>query len=498
MRLAKTVMYERFKASDARYDGRFFTGVLTTGVYCLPSCRARKPRPENVRFFPSCEAARAAGFRACRKCRPDDFARGADPVLETVETVVAEVRANPAGFADTASMVRRSGFGTTRFFELARQHYHRTPADLLLDARLERARRLLEENEIGVAEAASEAGFEAVSAFHEHFRERCAMTPAAYRGLRSARNFTLELPKGYPLPYLRRALSRDPQSVTERWSGNRYEAAVRIGNRPVLIALAFDHPDQISVAFDSRPPRGGRPNGQTVPAHPGEPSHAEVTAYSVHPVVNRLLGLDSDAAGFSRLARRLGFARLVKGREGLRITRTPTAFDGLVWSIIGQQINFPFACALRRRLTEACGEKLENGLYAPPGPAELAALEPGDLKPLKFSRTKAEYLIGAARLVAEKKLEVENLGFLSATRAERLLLGIRGIGPWSANYLMMRSLGFNDCVPLGDTGVASALRVLFGLEARPDADATRRLMAVFSPYRSLATYHLWQLLQSPP
>ena len=127
-------MYSRILASDASWNGRFFTGVLTTGIYCLPSCRAKKPRPENVRFFPSCEAAREAGLRPCLKCHPDDFARGSDPVMETIEALVGEIRANPAAFPDARSVVRRSGFGTTRCFELFRQHFHATPADLLLVA----------------------------------------------------------------------------------------------------------------------------------------------------------------------------------------------------------------------------------------------------------------------------------------------------------------------------------------------------------------------------
>src|SRR5271166_5432763 len=108
MRMTRAHMYSRFLASDPAWNGRFFTGVLTTGVYCLPSCRARKPRPENIRFFPSCDAARAAGLRPCLKCHPDDFQRGADPVLESIEALVGEVRAQPARFPDARSVVRRS------------------------------------------------------------------------------------------------------------------------------------------------------------------------------------------------------------------------------------------------------------------------------------------------------------------------------------------------------------------------------------------------------
>src|SRR5687767_10664971 len=128
MRISESKMYDRFIAGDSTWDGRFFTGVLTTGIYCLPSCKARKPKAENVRFFPTCEAAREAGLRACKKCHPDDFARGADPVLDDIETLVAEVRAQPEKFPDVRALVRRSGFGATRLFELVRQHYHATPA----------------------------------------------------------------------------------------------------------------------------------------------------------------------------------------------------------------------------------------------------------------------------------------------------------------------------------------------------------------------------------
>src|ERR1044071_3841577 len=123
MRMSHATMYARLLESDASCNGRFFSGVLTSGIYCLPSCKARKPKPGNVRFFPTCEAARAAGLRPCKTCHPDDFERGG--------AVVAELRADPAAFPDTRSVVRRLGFGATRTVELFRQHYHATPSDLL-------------------------------------------------------------------------------------------------------------------------------------------------------------------------------------------------------------------------------------------------------------------------------------------------------------------------------------------------------------------------------
>jgi len=467
-------MYARLLASDESYNGRFFTGVLTTGIYCLPSCKARKPKAENVRFFPTCEAAREAGLRACRKCHPDDFARGADPVLEAVETVVAEVRAKPEAFPDVRALVRRSGFGSTRVFELLRQHYHLTPADLLLRSRIEAVKQRLLEAQQPLVDSALAVGFESVSVFHEHFRRLNGLTPAAYRQLAKGGSFELTLPEGYPLAYLRRALSRDPQSVTERLDAEVYQTAIRLAHEPALLTLRFLG-SRVAVEIS---------NGSSLEAHR---------------IVVALLGLEQNAASFSRLAKKLGLARLVAGRPELRVSQTPSLYDGLLWSIIGQQINFPFACILKRRLIERAGQRLPGtDFYLLPEPKDVAALNPADLLPLQFSRQKADYVVTISRRIAEGKLNLEALRGLSATRVERTLLAERGLGPWSVNYLMMRSLGLADCVPLGDTGVTSGLQALLKLEERPDIDATRRLMSVFSPYRSLATTHLWQFNQPAP
>jgi len=490
MRLTPATMYARALAGDAAYNGHFFTGVLTTGIYCLPSCKARKPKPENVRFFPTCEAARATGLRACKKCHPDDFARGADPILETIETLAAEIRATPAAFADARAIVRRSGFGATRAFELFRQHYHTTPADLLLRARLAAAKHRLLTTDAPLAEIAFGVGFDALSSFHENFRRLNGLTPAAYRDLRTAHSFTVALPPGYLLGYLRRAMSRDIHSVTERLVGDVYTSAIALSTGPALLTLHLS-PDQVRAE---------------VTQSSTQPAPASATAAEAHALIVGLLGLDEDAAAFARLAKKLGLARLVAGRPELRFSQTPSVFDGLLWSIIGQQINFPFACLLKRRLVERASTPLPlahppasaTGLYAPPTPAAVAALEPSDLLPLQFSRQKADYVIQSARLVASGHLELTALRTMSATRAERTLLAVRGLGPWSVNYLLMRALGFPDCVPYGDTGVTSGLQSLLKLDERPDLDATRRLMPMFSPYRSLATAHLWQFNQPTP
>jgi AraC family transcriptional regulator, regulatory protein of adaptative response / DNA-3-methyladenine glycosylase II len=485
MRLSSAKMYARMLASDASCDGQFFTGVLTTGIYCLPSCRARKPRPENVRFFPSCQAARAAGLRPCKKCHPDDYERGADPVLESIEALITAIRSDPASFSSIRQVVARSGFGATRLFELIRLHYHATPAELLVRARITAAQRLLQpgpgraaSDGEDIASIAFQVGFESVSVFYEHFRRLTGLAPGAYRDLERSNVFNIQLPEGYSVFHLRQALARDELSVSERLVGDEYVAAVVLPSTAARLRLHLQ-PEAIGVELE--------PLGPATPA----------LIFEAHATVAHLLGLDEDLEAFGRLVQELGLSRLTDGRRGLRLIRTPSIFDGIVWSIVGQQVNLPFARLLRRRLTERCGQRLDDGLVTPPTPAAVAALEPADLLALQFSRQKANYLLGVARALVGRQLDLQLLPTASAARVERTLRGIRGLGPWSINYVMMRSLGFADCVPYGDTGLTSGLQQLFQLDPRPDVDATRRLMSVFSPYRSLATTYIWNLNQPP-
>jgi AraC family transcriptional regulator of adaptative response / DNA-3-methyladenine glycosylase II len=216
-----------------------------------------------------------------------------------------------------------------------------------------------------------------------------------------------------------------------------------------------------------------------------------------HRIVRRLLGLDLDPASFIRGVRRhRRLARFVARRPGLRIPQTVDVFEGLVWSIIGQQINLPFALRLRRRLIELTGTPID-GLVAHPDAAAVARLDYRDLTAAQYSRRKAEYLIDTSRLVARGDLAPETFPAEPATLVEQNMLAVRGLGPWSAQYVMMRACGFADCVPAGDSGLATALERLHDLDERPGPDETRRLMEPFAPFRSLATFHLWRMLGDP-
>jgi AraC family transcriptional regulator of adaptative response / DNA-3-methyladenine glycosylase II len=469
--------------SDRVYDGVFIVGVRTTGIYCLPSCRPpRKPRPENVTFYATPEDARAAGLRACKLCRPDDFYLGHHAGEQLVAGLVARVRCEPGAFSGVRALVAASGVGSSKLHELFRTHYHTTPAELLTRARITRAQRLLLETDRQVAEIAFEVGFESLSAFNTNFRRQSALTPAAYRKLPEGCPFELLLPDDYPLERTLRYLGRDPQSLTERVTRQTLWVAQRVGETSVVVRVIFAGDGALRARCEVRAP---------VPLRPGQYA-------ALHARLLELLGLACDPARFeAQVLADPDLAPLVAGQRGLRVPRVSDPFDGLIWAIAGQQVNVPFACTLRRRLTALVGQPLDDGLYAPPTPEAVAALAPEDLTALSFSRAKAAYLLEASRAVVSGELPLVEMACWPATQVERTLLAARGIGPWSAHYLMLRAYGFLDCVPLGDTGLTSGLQHFFELPARPDRRETLALMQRFSPYRSLATFHLWQRYGKP-
>lgn len=471
-------MLDLAAARDSRYDGRFLTGVLSTGIFCLPSCPARKPRPENVRFFFSPEAAGSAGLRACQRCRPDLFYQQRDPELEALEELVATLRRAPESFVDVDAVAAAAGFGRSKLHRLMRRHYHASPAALLQGARIARARELLRTSSWRILDVGLEVGYESESAFHDNFLRTNGLSPGAYRGMTRGRELVLQLPGDFNAAATWRYLGRDQESATERVDAGRGRAwrVLRHGRRHVVVELEQ---------------RDGHLAVRALAARPVSPETMSV----LHDQLWRWLGLGIEARGFERrMARQKGWAHLVRGQRGLRIPQTPTVFEGLVWAIVGQQVNLAFAYRLRRQLAELCQEPLRDGLRAHPTAAEVARLDYGDLTRRQFSRRKAEYLIDAARLVADRQWTPEQLPSRAASRAGAELAAIRGVGEWTQQYVLMRSCGFADCVPVGDAGLVRALERFHGLAARPDPAATRELMQPLTPYRSLATAHLWASL----
>lgn len=476
--LERDELLRRFYAKDPGHNGEFLVGVLTTGIYCLPTCRAKSPRPENVRFFADEQGARSAGLRACKRCRPDDFYRRFDPERERVRTLAAAVRAAPALFLDTAALAQRAGLGATKLNALFRRYYHLTPAEFLVRARVCRAEELLFAERASVLDAAEGSGFESASAFHENFRARTGMTPAAYRDLGKEPGFRVALPDDFRAEDLLGFFGRDERGQTERTHGTTLSQAVLLEGTPARIQLELGASDAL-VRVESQ---------RELPRSSARAAHLRVT---------RWLGLESDPQGFERRgARARDIARLVRGRAGLRIPRSGSIFEGLVWVIVGAQVNVSFAATCRAALIGLTGTPIGADFRAHPTPEQVARLDYADLERRQFSRRKAEYLIDAARAIVAGELDLEGGRCEPVALVEERLAAVRGLGPWSVQYLCLRAYGFEDCAPIGDVALAEALKRFFELSARPDPDEAMQRMEPFAPHRSLATAHLWRTLGS--
>jgi AraC family transcriptional regulator, regulatory protein of adaptative response / DNA-3-methyladenine glycosylase II len=475
--LPKPFSWDRTEARAGRFDGKFIVGVLTTGIYCLPSCSARQPKPENVRLLRTEPEAQALGLRPCKRCRPDLFYRGEDAGIALFEGLAARVRAAPANHADAAALARTCGVSQTKLGDLLRVHAHMTPAAWLKREHVHAACRLLLDTQQRVVDVGHAAGFESESAFHRQFLALTRMTPGAYRGLNGASVFMLQLPAGYRAQEIFSYHARDPASPCERAAGATLHKA---------LALAHGKAAVLEISLE--------PQVAWCRVHSDDPLESR-DIEAVHAAALRMLGLSIDVAAFeARAARDPWMAALLARRRGLRLPVTPTGFDGLCWAIIGQQINIAFASSLRRELLELAGIPV-RGMVAHPGAARVAEIPVDALTKRRFSRSKAEYLVGAARAVASGALPAETLARGSAVAAERDLTHVRGIGTWTARYMLMRGAGFADCAPVGDVALAAALQKITAASARPTHKEVEALMLPFAPYRSLATIHLWASLK---
>jgi 3-methyladenine DNA glycosylase/8-oxoguanine DNA glycosylase len=216
--------------------------------------------------------------------------------------------------------------------------------------------------------------------------------------------------------------------------------------------------------------------------------------YAAHRAAVRMLGIDSDAAGFERqFSGDPLLGGIISRQRGLRIPLTPEPWEALAWAIVGQQISLKAAVALRRELIGTSSERHSSGLYAHPTAEAVANLDVDALRKLKFSGSKAEYLLAAARAVASGELPLPKLRGMSALHGARLLGQIRGVGPWTVEYCSLRGLGFADCLPAGDAGLAQGLKRVS--RNRPNELQIREMMEKFAPHRSLATYHVWSSLK---
>lgn len=294
----------------------------------------------------------------------------------------------------------------------------------------------------------------------------------------------LDLPAGYRTRDVLAFHSRDAEGLAEQVTQNGLRKGVLLGGTPVLLEVAFS-PQAARCTVDADIEADTDADAELAPALLAQAREA----------LRNILGLRIDPAAFVEFARTdPALGPVVARQPGLRIVQSATVFEALTWAVIGQQINLPFAIALRRSFIQLAGRVHSSGLWCYPEASDVARLAVDDLTSRKFSRSKAETLLRLAQLVADGKVVLARERPLDEVVRE--LLAIKGIGPWTVNYALLRGYGYPDCSLEGDVAIRTAFHRLLGGDARPDIPATQRLLARYAPHRTMAAAYLWASLSA--
>ena len=465
------------QARDPRFDGRFFIAVRSTGVYCRPVCRVRPPRAQNVRFYPSAAAAEEAGYRPCRRCRPES-APGTPAWRGSVSTVSRALGLIEAGALDrngsVEALATRLGVGARHLRRLFAEHVGAAPLSVARTRRTHFARRLLDESDLPMAEIALAAGFGSVRQFNDALSATFHRTPTALRAARSSRlarearaegvRLRLALRPPFDWPALLDFLALRAIPGVESVDGPRYRRAV--GPRTAIEVTA--EPDALAV----------RVLGESPPDLIGVAAR-----------VRRLFDLAADP---EPIARDLGadavLAPRIRRRPGLRLLGAWDPFETAVRVVLGQQVSVAGASTLAGRVAVAFGKPVEEAL-----PGVLVRLFPAaedlaeaDLAGIGLTRARAAALRAVARACADGSLDLEGAAPLEESLGA--LTALPGIGDWTAQVIAMRALGEPDAFPAGDLGLRKAL----GRDGRPAPERRVRERAeAWRPWRSYAAQWLW-------
>ncbi|HEY0168806.1 MAG TPA: AlkA N-terminal domain-containing protein [Jatrophihabitans sp.] len=474
MPINEDAAYRAVRSRDARFDGTFYTGVRTTGIYCRPSCSARTPHRRNVGFYPSSAAAQRAGFRACKMCRPD-ATPGSPDWNSRADLAGRAVRLIADGVIDrdgVSGLARELGYSERQVSRALVAVLGAPPLALARAQRAQTARILLENTGLAASEVAFAAGFASIRQFNDTISEVFASTPSQLRAARSrsgAELGAIDLRLAYRSPMdvaaTLRFLAGRAVSGLESYDGSTLSRTLRLPHGAGLVSLT---PAEGYVAARLR-----------------LVDHRDLAAAVAR--VRRLLDLDADPQAVDEvLAGQPALADLVDRRPGLRSPGAVDGFEMAVRAVIGQQISVASASTVLRRLVAEHGRPAfdaDPGWRLFPEPAVIAGLDPASLP---MPRARGRTLVGLAAAMADQAVVLGPGSDRAATRAA--LLELPGIGPWTADYLLIRALGDPDVYLGGDLGVRQALARLNG-DLDPGATA---------PWRSYLTHHLWASLADDP
>ncbi|GAB3370830.1 AlkA N-terminal domain-containing protein [Amycolatopsis echigonensis] len=465
------------QSKDDRFDGWFFTAVLTTRIYCRPSCPVVPPKVENMRFYPSAAAAQAAGFRACKRCRPD-ASPGSPQWNERADVVARAMRLIGDGIVDregVQGLADRLGYSVRQVERQVQAELGAGPLALARAQRAETARLLIETTTMPMSDIAHAAGFSSIRTFNETVRAVFALTPSELRSrvrggkrTKSPGVLSLRLPFRRPLcpDNLFGHLIATAVPGVEEWRDGAYRRTLRLPHGHGVVSLRPE-PDHVACRLSLTDLR------------------------DLAAAISRcrwLLDLDADPVAVDdQLAADPTLAPLVAAAPGRRVPRTTDGAEFAVRAVLGQQVSTAAARTHAARLVLAHGtpiEDREGGLtHLFPSPEALADLDP---ETLAMPKSRRATLLGLVSALVSGDVDLTAGGDWVHARAQ--LAALPGFGPWTVESIAMRALGDPDAFVATDLGVKIAAETL-GLPTSPAAliaHATR-----WQPWRAYAVQHLW-------
>ncbi|MEV7325485.1 AlkA N-terminal domain-containing protein [Streptomyces sp. NPDC093970] len=464
------------RSKDARFDGWFFTAVLTTRIYCRPSCPVVPPKPENMTFYPSAAACQQAGFRACKRCRPDT-SPGSPEWNQRADLVARATRLIADGVVDregVPGLAARLGYSARQVERQLLAELGAGPLALARAQRAQTARLLIETSALPMAEIAFAAGFSSIRTFNDTVREVFALSPSELRARapKSASSapgaLSLRLPFRAPLnpDNLFGHLAATAVPGVEEWRDGAYRRTLRLPYGHGIAALT-PKPDHIACRLTLSDLRD-------LPVAISR--------------CRRMLDLDADPVAVDdQLRTDPVLAPLVDKAPGRRVPRTVDEAEFAVRAVLGQQVSTAAARTHASRLVTAHGTPVddpEGGLtHLFPDPGALAGLDPESLAMPRTRRTTFTTLVGR---LADGTLHLGVESDWEEARAK--LLELPGFGPWTVDVIAMRALGDPDAFLPTDLGIRRAALEL-GLPGTPAALTARA--AAWRPWRAYAVQYLW-------
>jgi AraC family transcriptional regulator of adaptative response / DNA-3-methyladenine glycosylase II len=505
MDLDPTRCYEAILSRDRRFDGRFFTGVVTTGIYCRPVCPVSPPKLRNMRFYACAAAAEAAGFRPCKRCRPET-APGTPAWAGSSAVVSRALRLISEGGLDDGDLEgfsARLGIGDRQLRRLFAQHLGASPSDVARARRVHFARAMLDETDLPIAEVALSAGFASIRQFNHALKQTFGEPPTVLRGRRAKRDraaagVVVRLPYRPPLAWqamLDFLALRAVPGIEEVQDGFYRRTIDHDGASGIL---EVEH-GRVDAARERSGSEGAQERSSADAAPPHRAPHLRMRidlpqCRSLVGVVDRARRVFDLNADSQRIGEQLSKSRVLRPHvaalPGLRVPGCWSGFELSVRAVLGQQITVVGARTLAGRIVERFGEPLAQPrgslTHIFPTPERLAD---ADLAPIGLPKSRAATIRAIAAAVASGRLRFD--APLGLDEAVARLCELPGIGPWTANYIAMRALGEPDAFPESDLGLRAAL----GRDGEPaSGDELREAAEAWRPWRSYATIYVWHCI----